>query len=205
MILLRILDHDLHKYKRGVDGTIFWIEVPAKPSFLPAVVSLSTPKFSVARKLVDGMIRSGVFKYDSDRLDEIIPDLMNAAYELSLSEKWDNIHKTSESAFNWLQKQSGTEAQPHCVLVPLSWSQKELEKWAGKSNLTHGSTPSNSDGTRDTVSVYKKTCRIQQCGVKFPIFLSRPDFVGMYTQILGGKSSIVLHNIKHSIAFCPRK
>jgi len=191
MILLRILDHDLHRYKRGVDGSIFWIETPAKPSFFPAVVSLSTPKFSVVRKISNGSIRSGVFNYDQDRLDEIIPDLMSAAYSLSVSEKWDNIHKKAGDAFDWLQKKSGTKAQPHCVLIPSKWSDKELEKWAGKTNLTN----------KDDSVIYRKICRIHRCGLDTPVFLSRPDFVGMYTQILGGRSSVLLHNIKNGIAF----
>lgn len=193
MILLQILDNDLHRYKRGTEGTIFWIETPAKPSFLPAVISLSTPKFSVTRKITNGSIRSGVFNYDQDRLDEIIPDLMSAAYSLSVSEKWDNIHSKAEDAFNWLQQKSGTTSQPHCVLIPNKWSQSKLEKWFGKSHLTND--------VSKNIPVYRSVCRVYQCGVDFPIFLSRPDFVGMYTQILGGRSSILLHNIKQGMAF----
>jgi hypothetical protein len=203
MILLRILDHDLHRYRRGVDGTVMWIETPAKPSFLPAVVSLSTPKFAVTRKFANGMLRSGVFKHDQDRLDEVVPDLMLAAYNLSVEEKWDNIHKTAASAFSWLQKKSGTTSQPHCVLVPTSWSKPKFSKWAGKDNITYGATIPGSDGSKEVVTVYKKVCRVQFCNVAFPVFLSRPDFVGMYTQILGGRSSILLHNTRNSMAFCP--
>lgn len=202
MILLQILDHDLHRSKRGVEGTVFWIEIPSKPSFLPAIVSLSTPKFTVSRKISNGLIRSGVFSHDQDRLDELIPDLMSAAYSLSKEEKWDNIHRTAKSAFDWLQKQSGTEAQPHCVLVPSSWSQSQFDEWAGKTNITRGNVSSHSGSTMDAVVVYKKICRVHRCGVAFPVFLSRPDFVGMYTQILGGKTSIILHNVKLGMAFC---
>jgi hypothetical protein len=193
MILLKILDHDLHRHRKGVDGSVLWIETPAKPSFLPAVVSLSTPKFGVSRKISNGSIRSGVFQYDQDRLDEVIPDLITSAYELSLKEKWSNIHNSPSDAFNWIQNKSGTEVQPHCVLIPSSWDRKKIEKYFGKSNTEYR--------TVDSSIVYKKMCRVYQCGVKLPVFLSRPDFVGMYTQILGGRSSILLHNIKNGIAF----
>lgn len=201
MIFLQIFDHDLHRSKRGIDGTVFWIETPFKSSFLPAIVSLSTPKFAVVRKISNGMVKSGVFKYDQDRLDELIPNIMSAAHDLSVEEKWDNIHRTAKSAFDWLQKQSGTELQPHCVLIPSSWDQSRLLKWAGKANITRGKIVS-SGGTQDAVTIYKKICRIYRCGVVSPVFLSRPDYVGMYTQILGGRSSLILHNIRHGMAFC---
>lgn len=204
MILLRILDHDLHRYKNGVDGTIMWIETPARAEFLPAVVSLSNPKFGISRKLTQGMLRSGVFKYDQDRLDEVIPDLVKSAYDLSITEKWDNVYNTAASAFDGLQKKAGTEVQPHAVLVPNSWSDIKLERWLGKANVTRGKLAANPDGTRDAAIVYRKICRVQRCGVEFPAFFSRPDFVGMYTQIMGGRSSILLHNVKNGIAFCPK-
>lgn len=203
MILLKILDHDLHRYRRGVDGTVMWIETPAKPSFLPAVVSLSTPRFAVSRKLTQGMLRSGVFRHDPDRLDDVIPDLVTAAYNLSVEEKWDNVHKTAKAAFDWLQKRAGTTAQPHMVLVPSSWTASRFERWAGKPNVTRGESVARPDGTRDAVTVYRKVCRVQTCPVPFPVFLSRPDYVGMYTQILGGRSSILLHNVRSGLAFCP--
>lgn len=193
MILLKILDHDLHRYRKGVDGEVLWIETPAKPSFLPAIVSLSTSKFGVARKMSNGSIRSGVFKHDQDRLDEVIPSLMLSAYRLSLEEKWNNIHSAPSTAFSFIQSKSGTEVQPHCVLIPSMWNQKKVEKYFGKSDIEYMSA--------DSSIVYKKMCRVHQCGVEFPVFLSRPDFVGMYTQILGGRSSILLHNIRNGMAF----
>jgi len=202
MILLRILDHDLHRYRQGVNGHVMWIETPAKASFLPAVVSLSTPRFAVSRKLTQGMIRSGVFKHDPDRLDEVIPDLMSAAYSLSTEEKWDNVHSSPKAAFDWLQRKSGTTVQPHALLVPASWADARLEKWAGKGSISRGESVARPDGTKDAVTVYRKVSRVHRCQVPLPVFLSRPDFVGMYTQILGGRSSILLHNVKAGMAFC---
>ena len=204
MILLRILDHDLHKTRRGVDATPLWLEVPARPEFLPAIVSLSSAKFGISRKLTkDGKIRSGIFKYDSDRLDEIIPDLLTAAYGLSVEEKWNNIHSSAAAAFKWVQEKSGTTTQPHICLVPTKWTPAKLQKWAGKDNLLTGVSAAKPDGTQEAATSYQKVCRIQPANVPFPAFFSRPDFVGMYTQIMGGKSSIVLHNVKNGIAFCP--
>ena len=206
MILLRLLDHDLHRAKRGIEAVPMWIETPAKPGFLPAVVSLSTPKFAVARKLTsDGKLRAGVFSYDSDRVDEIIPGLMDSAYQLSVQEKWPNIFKSARPAFEYVQKHSGTTAQPHLVLIPKKWSDAKLSKWAGKANVSKADSKDLMDKAVEQtyVTVLWKICRVYRCDVSMPVFASRPDFVGMYTQLVGGKTSILLHNIRAGLAFCP--
>jgi hypothetical protein len=210
MILLKILDHDLHMPKGAVkDSTIWWIETPARSDFLPAVVSSTRgEKFLVNRKLTgDGRIRSGVFTYDSDRLDEILMPLFTAAYELSVSEKWHNLFTKPKEAFDFIQKNSNP-AQPHIVLIPEDWSRNSLIRWAGKANLTEmpllESKSPDKRAIKSTVVVYSKICKVVNCKTPVPIFLSRPDFVGMYTQIAGGKTSILLHNIKRGMAFCPR-
>lgn len=183
-----------------------WIDTPAKPQFLPAIVSLSTPKFAISRKLTDdGKLRAGVFNYDSDRVDEVIPDLMQAAYDLSVSAKWSNIFKAPAPAFQYLQKQSGTTTQPHMVLIPTDWTDAKLHKWVGKPNVAVVDSKDVMDKafSQTSVTVLWRVCRVQRCAVKMPIFCSRPDFVGMYTQLVGGKSSILLHNVKSGLAFCP--
>jgi len=193
LILLKILDHDLHRSKKGLDAVPLWMETPAKKGFLPAVVSSSrSNKFLVSRKLTkDDRIRSGVFTHDSDRIDDVIGDMASAAYALSLTEKWPNVFsgKTAATkAFAYVQSAAGVSSQPHACLVPDSWTPEALSKSMG------GDTDSG---------VYRKICRVYPCKVSFPVFLSRPDFVGMYTQFVGGRSSIVLHNVKNGFAFCP--
>jgi len=166
------------------------METPARPSFLPAVVSSSQGKFLISRKLTrDGKLRSGVFKYDSDRLDEIIESMIQTCYDLSLDEAWPNIFtgkKPIHQAFDYIQTNTGVASQPHICLIPAG--KTDFQKLAGK-DLVDG--------------VFKKVCRIQPSKVPFPVMFSRPDFVGMYTQFVGGRSSLLLHNVKNGLAFCP--
>lgn len=200
MILHRLLDHDLHRAKRGVDAIPMWLETPAKPGFLPAIVSLSTPKFAVTRKLTDdGKLRSGVFSYDSDRIDEVIPNFIKSAHDLSVQMKWPNIFDKAKPAFDYIQKHSGMKVHPHLALVPSAWTDAKLTKWVGKSNIK----TSMSKDSKTATTVLWDICRVQRCAVHVPVFCSRPDFVGMYTQFVGGKSSILLHNVKVGLAFCP--
>jgi hypothetical protein len=206
MILLKILDHDLHK-SRGIvkDTPIWWIETPARANFLPALVSSTqSGRFLVSRKMTgDGRIRSGVFSHDSDRLDEIIMPMFNAAFELSTAEKWNNIFTKPKEAFNYIQKHSN-EVQPHIVLIPESWSRTKLIRWIGRNNIAEVSLDESvkESKAKTTAIIYCRICKIISCRVSIPVFLSRPDFVGMYTQIVGGKTSILLHNVRYGMAFC---
>jgi len=193
MILLHLLDHDLHRSRR-TDAAPLMLETPAKRSFVPAIVSGSGMDFQdrcflVARKLTqESKLRSGVFRYDSDRIDEILGHLMIAALGLSYDEGWPNIFPESKGikqAFNYVQNSCGLKSQPHLCLVPENTSYPKI---MGK-DLVDG--------------VYNKICRTMPSKVPFPVFCSRPDFVGMYTQFMGGRSSILLHNIKNGLAFCP--
>jgi hypothetical protein len=197
MILLRLLDHDLHRTRQSIQAIPLWIETPARPGFVPAVISRSTMEdpetgFLVSRRLTqDGKLRSGVFKYDSDRIDDIIGGLVLAAYKLSLEEKWPNIFRGKsqlKQAFEYVQRAGGMKSQPHMCLVPEGQEVSKFNKAAGK-DLKEG--------------VYRKVCRVVPCKVAFPVFCSRPDFVGMYTQFVGGRSSIILHNVRNGLSFCP--
>jgi hypothetical protein len=192
MILLRILEHDLHRAKRGLSAVPFMIEVPARPGFVPAIISTTRGKFIVADKLVDdGFIRVGIFKYDSDRLDEVVSDLFDSAYILSRDSEWNNIFVgdgAAELAFDYIGEQSGMPgAQPHACLIPESWTYDRTQEFLGE----------DYDGRK-----YKKICHVVSAQVTMPIFCSRPDMVGMYTQFMGGNSGIVLHNVRLGLAFC---
>lgn len=192
MILLRILDHDLHRSKQGASAIPYMVEIPALPGFVPAIISNTHAKFVIARKLYEGnKIRVGVFDYDSEKLDDLILDMFSAAYELSRDEKWPNVFTGGGAparAVKYVGEQSGMGvAQPHVCLVPQIWSSTKLNKFFGK----------EFDGKK-----YKKYCRIVSAKVAFPVFCSRPDMVGMYTQFLGGGAGFLLHNVKSGLAFC---
>jgi hypothetical protein len=191
MILIKILDHDLHRSKKGLDSIPLWLETPAKESFLPAIVSSSRGSFISSNKLTkDDKIRSGIFEHDPDRIDDVLEGLFTAATKLSLDQGWKNVFRGSRSAssaFGYIQNQSGVHSQPHACLVPESWDPAVLSDFMGP----------DLDG-----SFFKKTCRIYTCRVPHPVMLSRPDFVGLYTQFVGSRSTIVLHNVRRGIAFC---
>lgn len=204
MILLQILEHDLHRTRKGVSAIPAVIETPAKESHLPAIISTSRGKFIPIRwiskpgqkfgnlvPLQGGGIVAGVFEHDPDRLDDIIGPMMTAALELSMEEKWPNVFQgkdAASAAFDYVQRQSGVKSQPHVCLVPDSWSESTVRKWFR---------------LKESTLKYKKCCRITSSKVSFPVFLSRPDMVGMYTQFMGGNTSILLHNVKSGIGLCP--
>ncbi len=199
MILFKILEHDLHRSKAGASSVPLLIEVPARPEFVPALVSNARGEFLVSRKLVRNKdntgcwIRVGVFEHDPDRLDDVLAPMTSSAYELSIGEKWKNVfhgEDAAESAFAYLQKTSGFDGQPHVCVVPSSWSHVRISKFFGK----------DFSGTK-----FKKVCHVARAKVPMPVFLSRPDMVGMYTQFMGGRSSILLHNIKLGLALCPSR
>lgn len=211
MILLQILDHDLHRARDG-EKIVFFVENPSRSEWLPAIISNTRGKFVSTGKLYSigefkyriehpgksfpktndkrKYISSGVFDFDPDRIDDVIPDLFDAAYDLSLKSEWSNIFsgkKAAEQAFDYIKK-NGLPGFPHVCLVPQSWSATVRSKFFGAKNV---------NGIK-----YRKFCRVIPCKVNIPVFLSRPDMVGMYTQFLGGHSSIFLHNVKLGISFC---
>lgn len=192
MILLRILEHDLHRAKRGLQATPLMIEVPAHKGFLPAIVSNTRGRFVTSTKLVDnGYIRVGVFEHNSDLIDNVLLELFNAAYALSRDASWRNIFTGKEAAqraFDYIGEQSGMPGfQPHACLIPESWTHGQVSQFLG-------------DDYDDRK--YKKICHVASAKVAIPVFCSRPDMVGMYTQFMGGKSGILLHNVKAGLAFC---
>lgn len=193
MLILKILDHDLHRSRRPIDTLIpMTILVPDNKGHSPVLVSSTRGKFIVRRKLFQGAHPCGIFPYDSDRLDELIGPMVEAALQLSLDEKWDNVLSTPKAAFEYIQQKSGTTVQPHVCLIPADWKDPQLTRWAGKASVAF----------EGGIITYRKTCRIYRCNTATPIFLSRPDFVGLFTQIVGGMSSVLLHNVRHGMAFC---
>lgn len=222
MIIHKILDHDLHRPKKGLDASPFMIEVPSRPEFFPAIVSTPRSKklgknfVTSPHRTKEGMARVGVFEYDPDRIDEVISEMFEYAYCLSQEKKWKNVFNSPKVAFNYIKKSSGLDNQPHVCLIPDGWNQKRIEKWLGKKEIKEHRVPvdpvllerdkekSEKPSIR-TRFIYRDVCRLVHCSILFPVFLSRPDLVGMYTQFLGGRSAVILHNIHLGIAFCPPK
>jgi len=207
MILLRILEHDLHRSRQG-DAVPLCVGIPAKKEFLPAIVSNSKGKFVAIDHLgpSNGMkalipnvpwdserIYGLVFPWDSDRLDDVIGDMCSAARDLSVANNWGNVFSgngAAKKAFDYVHESSGLDGQPHVCLVPEGWSQSRIKRFFGKSNVD------------EQQRKYRRHCWIVSSKAEFPVFLSRPDFVGMYTQFMGGNSSIVLHNVRLGMGFC---
>lgn len=197
MLILKILDHDLHRSRRA-SAIPMTILIPDNKGHTPVLVSSTRGKFLVRRKLFQGSHPCGIFQYDSDRLDEIIGPMIDAALQLSEEEKWDNVLTTPKAAFDYVQQKSGTTVQPHACLIPADWDDKKVRRWGGKDVTFEGG-----------MITYRGICRIHRCNTQVPTFFSRPDFVGLFTQIVGGMSSVLLHNVRHGMAFCkhgaPRK
>lgn len=191
MILTRVLHHDLHK---SDNPNIFipWIEYSHFHT-LPVIVSSSRGKFLTARRFhANNIIRAGTFNYDSDQIDNVLDDMFTSAMTLSKEEKWGNVFSgksAASNAFDYILDEDNF-GQPHACLVPHAWTDDEKFAFFGKRNIVNHVR-------------YKKYCRIYPAEVSFPIFCSRPDMVGLYTQFVGGTHSIVLHNIKMGLAFCP--
>lgn len=202
MILLQVLDFELHRNRKGSEAVPKKVLSPAKASFLPAVVSdidgtfISCPilmgdDMKPVRDGKDGFLLSGVFSHDSDALDDLIDPLFGTAFNLAHESGWPNIFAGKNAcsrAFSYVQDQAGLKSQPHVCLVPREWDVPRLEGFFGKEL--------DLDGMR-----YRKTCRVRACKIQNPVFLSRPDYVGQITQFLGGRTSVVLHNVKLGMAF----
>lgn len=194
MILLRILDHDLHR-SRNESAVPLYLETPARKEFLPALVSSSRGAFLVSRSLFGDPgkprhIRSGVFPMNPESMDGLIGPMVEAALELSVMEKWKNVFPLSapRQAFDYVRKSSGLGGQPHVCLCPEGWTDPDQAAFFG-------------DGLEE--AVYMKTCSVVPVPVPVPVFLSKPDMVGMHTQFAGGDMcSIIVHNIRRGMAFC---
>lgn len=182
MILMKILDRDLHKSKSN-SAIPLMLETPCLPHFLPAVISNTKGQFIVSRKIKDNYLRSGVFQYDFNSLDDLINPLFNAAYQLSIEEKWPNIFKSIDKAYKYIKSNSHSKIQPHLCLTPLDCDLEKKFKRFNELEMKYG-----------TSSIIKTT-------VNQIVFLSFPDMVGLYTQFFNSRFSILLHNVKKGIAF----
>lgn len=190
MLMLKILENDLHRSK-SESAVPLIVEVPARPEFLPALVSNSTGAFLVSRRLTsESRIRVGVFSHDPDKIDQCIGPMLQAALALSHEEGWPNVFGQGKfhDAFDYIKSQSGMPAQPHACLVPDSWPQDRIAK-AFRTNAN--------------VMKYRQYCRVIAADVPCVVFLSKPDMVGLYTHFHGVNSgALLLHNVKKGMAFC---
>lgn len=224
MILHKILEYDLHR-SRQATAVPHTVHTPAVAEHVPAVVSTSRGQFVVTRVLfLDGEDRyfhakgeapviksrgrvvavspdtrklrlylaSNVFSHNSDHIDNVIGGLFDVAYKLSVDDGLGNVFggpSARDKAFSHVQSSSGMKIQPHVCLVPDSWEPDEVSKFFGKDF--------------DATSLrFRRFCRVVSSKATRPVFLSRPDMVGLYTQFMGGGASISLHNVALGMAFC---
>lgn len=189
MILNQVLHHDLHKSNKP-DLWIPWIEYGGIK--IPCIISGSKGKFLIVRKYhPNEIVRAGTFKYPIDSIDDVLDTLMDGVLDLSKSEKWPNVfsgRNSAKRAFDYIYD-NDNDGQPHLCLVPFEWTDMEKKKFFGKSNLSG-------------INKYRKYCKIVHSSVTYPVFCSRPDMVGQYTQIVGGTHSILIHNPMRGLAFC---
>jgi hypothetical protein len=186
MILPSILEFDVHGSFSGKKHPLI-LEVPASPEFLPAIVSSSRPfKFIVNRSITkENRIRTGVFKYAEENVDLLLSDMFEAAYQLSVDENYDNILLSPNLALKYIKDSSGLKSQPHGCLVPDSFSSEEFSR-------VFGIPPDSTD---------YNGVKLIRCNVKRVTFLSRPDFVGLYTRFMNEAISIILHNVRLGVSF----
>lgn len=194
MILIKITDHDLFRSKENEKVIPLYEEIAFSSDKLPALISSTKGEFLVSRKIFPGnVIRTGVFDYDSDKVDNILEKFYVAGLALSLEEKWDNVFSgknAAQNAFNYIKRSSGLVGQPHVCLYPSSWIEDDIFTFFSKKKVDMNKRK------------YNKYCELVPSRVAYPVFVSRPDMVGLYTQYVGGKSSLVFHNVKLGVAFC---
>jgi hypothetical protein len=190
MIISRILQHDFHKSKKE-NIWIPWIEFSDLP--VPCLVSSTRGKFLVARKHHDnGIIKSGTFEYSSDQLDDHLNPLIQSALNLSISEKHSNRFNgktAAKDAFDFMLEKHKF-GQPYICLIPNAWTDVIKNKFFGKKNINESNK-------------YNEYCKILTAPIEFPVFLTKPSDVGTYVQLIGDTHSIVVHNVKFGMAFCP--
>jgi len=187
--LHKILDHDLHKTKVGMNSRVLLIETPGKKEFLPCVVSTADKgRFLINNSITkEGRIRSGVFEGAEESLDVIIPPLFTKAYELSIQKEYSNIFSDSQSCLSYIKDKSGFKKVPGMCFIPFSWSDVNLKRVFPGLSLEDG-----------MINGYCKFLKIE---MEFAVFLSRPDFVGLYTRLPNNQNSVILHNVEFGLAF----
>jgi len=204
MIITSILENDLHRSK-DKERQPLMVEVPSKSDFIPCVISNTHGEFVISYKLFEDngreYSRVGIFDHDQSKIDLVINDLFTAAYLLSIKQGWSNIfspdgsvskQKAVSNAFNYIFKQSGEIGQPSVCLIPDSFDKDTIIEW-----FDDGTIDVNSMG----VYKYHKWCRLVSTNTDRIVFLSLPEYVGMYTHFLSGGVGFLLHNVRRAIAF----
>lgn len=212
MILLNVLNHDL-KRSRGAKKVAHLYEVPVDVASLPALVSGPRGQFLPVRHptrlvFVEGGIKiakddrkepslvTAVFSHDPDRIDEILRPMIAAAHDLSIESGFLNRFNSPAQAFDYVKEHSHPHLiQPHVCLVPDTWREKDVKarfpsdlKFSGKKG--------------DSVKCkYREYCKVIPAPVHTPVFMSKPETMGIYTQFMGGASSVALYNIAKGMAF----
>lgn len=195
MILESILD--TYMMGTGDDRDFMWVEMTLPSEFFPSLISSTRGTFLVTRhQHPGGMIRVGVFS-PKGPLDTHLPALMDRALQFSKSDGFKNIFSDPSEAFHHVRSRSEEETCPRYLLVPEKWTAKKISTFFGKNNI---STEDKLD-IGDPVTWYSKTCKVLPAEVTYPVFVSKPDFVGVMNVFANGSRSILLHNVSNSLAF----
>lgn len=182
-ILHKILDYDLLRMKSsGKENRPFWVENPGRKEFLPCVVSsMDKGRFLTTNAITkDGKIRSGAFFSAEETIDEIIPELFEAAFSCSKNAKFSNLFRSHKRAFDYIADNSGYKYCPMwCIASDIDKIKLENdgEKILGITKIL-------------LVPDISKT-----------VFLSKPDYVGLLTRLPGNYNSLILHNIEFGLSF----
>ena len=204
MIITSILENDLHRSKEDGPQPLM-VEIPTTRKFVPCVISTAHGQFVIARKLFEhnGKLysRIGIFDFDQSKADLLVGDMFDAAYKLSVEMGWNNVIKNDgpvvgrediKRGFHHVMRAAGVMAQPSVCLIPENLKKDTIEDLFDDGTLI-----------KDNLGVYKyhKYCRLVKSNVTNVVFLSRPDFVGMYTHFLSGGVGFLLHNIELGMSF----
>jgi hypothetical protein len=203
-ILGKILGQDLHIRKNVAEkGRPLFIEVSMDKKFLPVVVSSTRwDKFITVNKVSkSGLIRVGIFDHDPDRIEDVLAPMFDHAFALSEELGSKNVFHDPLKAFNYIKKSCGEDGYPQFVLVPESMPNDKLNNVFGKDNVSIVDMTRGTTSMKSYTSVFNKSCSIVPCKTNKIVFLSKSEYVGLQTQILGGLTGILLHNVKLGTAF----
>jgi hypothetical protein len=166
----------------GKDNRPFWIETPGRKDFLPCVVSsMDKGRFLTTNAITkDSKIRSGAFYCAEETIDEIIPGLFEAALRCSKDAKYLNSFRSQKRAFDYISHNSGFK---YCPM------------WCLASDINNIKLENDEEKVLGVAKI------LLVPGIPKTVFLSKPDYVGLFTRLPGNYNSIILHNIEFGIAF----
>lgn len=188
-----ILESLLENYMMGTRDSknALFIEMSIPSEFFPSIVSSARGSFLISRhQHPGGIIRVGVFN-PYGKLDDFIPSLFEKALQFSASDGFSNIFTSAGPAFDYVRSESEEQDCPRVVLIPGSWKAPKIRTFFGSGDLKK----------TDAGYIYRDICKVVPVpDLSHPVFLSRPDYVGILNYF-GSSRSILLHNVQKGLAF----